>query len=167
MPSEFHIDRKVFQALSSETRIKILKCLNQRKKTLTELSRELNLPKSTVHDNLSILIDADLVKSKHGSKWVYYELTYKGRILVDPKEQRRVRILILLSFSTVCIIVGVFEVYRFLKVVTAPPPPGVAYGPPDVTPLIVGLLLVTIGLYSFMKFWKLRKLLKLLSNIKL
>ena len=75
VPSEFHIDKKVFQALSSETRIKILKCLNQRKKTLTELSRELNLPKSTVHDNLSVLIDADLVKSKHGSKLVYYELT--------------------------------------------------------------------------------------------
>ena len=135
--------------------------------TLTELSEELNLPKSTVHDNLSVLINADLVKSKRGSKWVYYELTYKGRILVDPKEQGKVRILILLSFSTVCIIIGVYEVYRFLKVVTIPPPPGVAYGPPDVTPLIVGILLVTIGLYSFMKFWKLRKLLKLASNIKL
>jgi DNA-binding transcriptional ArsR family regulator len=135
--------------------------------TLTELSRELNLPKSTIHDNLLVLIDADLVKSKRGSKWVYYELTYKGRILVDPKEQEKVRILVLLSFSSVCIIVGVFEVYKFLRVVTTPSPPGVAYGPPDVTPLIIGETLVTIGLYSFIKFWKLRKLLKLASNIKL
>ncbi len=63
--------------------------------TLTELSKELNLPKSTIHDNLSVLINADLVKSKRGSKWVYYELTSKGKILVDPKEQRKVRILVL------------------------------------------------------------------------
>ncbi len=106
MYNEFHIDKKSLQALSSETRIKILKCLNQRRMTLTELSKELNLSKSTVHANLSLLIDAGLVKNKRGSKWVYYELTYKGKILIDVSKQEKVRILILLSLSSVCIIIG-------------------------------------------------------------
>jgi len=87
------MDRRIIYALSSETRIKILKYLNQRKMTLAELSKELNLSKSTIHDNLTVLIDAGLVKNKRESKWVHYELTYKGRILVDSKEQGKVRIL--------------------------------------------------------------------------
>ncbi len=97
MNSEFHIDRDVIRAISSETRIKILRLLSRRRMTLSELSTNLNLSKSTIRDNLSILINAGLVRSERSGKWVYYEVTYKGRVVTSPIEQERVKILIVLG----------------------------------------------------------------------
>ena len=72
------LDRKILRALSSDTRINILKNLNVRPMTVSELSRILNLPKSTIHENLEKLIDAGLVKKRksEGRKRVYLSLIH-------------------------------------------------------------------------------------------
>jgi DNA-binding IclR family transcriptional regulator len=54
-----------------------------RRKTVTDLSKELSIPKSTTYDNLVVLIDSGLVKKNEGNKWVYYELTTKGREIIQ------------------------------------------------------------------------------------
>jgi len=73
------IDRETFKALSSDTRLDILKALCERKKTITELAESLNLSKSTVHEHLTMLIKSGLVKRIDSkNKWVYYSLTWKG-----------------------------------------------------------------------------------------
>jgi predicted transcriptional regulator len=51
----------VFNALGSETRLLILKLLNDRKMNVNEIAEELNLPQSTVSTNITILGKAGLI----------------------------------------------------------------------------------------------------------
>ena len=108
------LDRKILRALSSDTRINILKNLNVRPMTVSELSRILNLPKSTIHENLEKLIDAGLVKKRksEGRKRVYYELTEKGRRLLLS---HKTRIILLLS-SAASFICGIIAIYFSIKI---------------------------------------------------
>lgn len=91
------LDRKSFEALAVDTRVKILKSLKERRKTLTEIAKEQGMSVSGIKEHLSTLEGVGLIEKKDdGHKWKYYELTRKGRDIVGPKE---VRVLILLSIS--------------------------------------------------------------------
>ncbi len=82
------LDTQIFSALSSDTRINILKKLDSKRMALKKLCNELNLPKSTIRENLTVLIESDLVRKKNICiKWVYYELTEKGKGMLHPHEQ--------------------------------------------------------------------------------
>ncbi len=88
------LDKETFEALSSEMRIEILKRLDNRAKTVSELSRETQFYKSAVHRHLSRLVESELVERKSGfNKWVYYCLTEKGKKILHPQ---RVKITIVL-----------------------------------------------------------------------
>ena len=98
------LDRKSFEALAVDTRIKILKSLKQRRKTLTEIAKEEGMSVSGIKEHLSILESVGLIeKMDDGHKWKYYELTKKGREVVGPKE---VKVLILLSTSILALLVS-------------------------------------------------------------
>ncbi len=57
------------------TRKKLLLSLEKRRKTLTELSREVGLKLPTVRKHLAILEQkGSVVKVDEGRKWKYYEL---------------------------------------------------------------------------------------------
>lgn len=91
------LDRRSFEALAVDTRVKILKSLKARRKTLTEIAKEQGMSVSGIKEHLSVLEGVGLIEKKDdGHKWKYYELTKKGRDLVGPKE---IRVLILLSMS--------------------------------------------------------------------
>lgn len=93
------LDRKSFEALAVESRVRILKALKERRKTLTELSGELSMSVSAVKEHLENLETVDLViKKDDGHKWKYYELTKKGAEIVGPKE---LRVWIILSISII------------------------------------------------------------------
>lgn len=80
------IDRKTLKALGAETRMDILKSLKQRRKTPSELARELKLSSPTILEHLNKLEGADLVERvETGHKWVYYTLTKKGTNLIKPR----------------------------------------------------------------------------------
>ncbi len=80
------IDRKTLKALAADTRLDILKSLGKRRKTPSELSKELNLASSTITEHLNKLEEADLIRREEtGHKWIYYSLTDKGSNLVKPK----------------------------------------------------------------------------------
>ncbi len=114
MIDKITLDKKALGALSSDTRANILKSLDIRRMTVSALSKRLNLPKSTIHENLDRLIDADLVKKNNdGNKWVYYELTEKGRRLLHPHEMTK--IIILLSSAALSFVGGIIEMYWFIK----------------------------------------------------
>jgi DNA-binding transcriptional ArsR family regulator len=82
------IDRELIKALSCETRIKILKSLGRRRKTLSELAYELELGFSTVKEHLDKLLGVELIeKIDDGHKWKYYELTQRGKQIVAPKKR--------------------------------------------------------------------------------
>jgi len=114
MKDEIALDKKALGVLSSDTRANILKSLDVRRMTASELSRRLNLPKSTIYENLDRLVDTDLVKKNdNGNKWIYYELTEKGRRLLHPHEMTK--IILLLSSAALSFVGGIIEMYWFIK----------------------------------------------------
>jgi DNA-binding transcriptional ArsR family regulator len=103
------LDRKSFEALAVESRVRILKSLRQRRKTLSELAEEMKLSVSGVKEHLQVLERAELVsKMDDGHKWKYYELTKKGSEVVAPKE---LRVWILLSISTFALLMSMVALF--------------------------------------------------------
>ncbi len=78
---------KIFKALSDETRIRLLKLLQQRELCVCELMQALSMTQSRVSRNLGILKDAGMVKDRRDGLWVHYSLNeksfneYAGQIL--------------------------------------------------------------------------------------
>lgn len=99
MEDRITLDREAFRVLASETRIDILKSLDIRRKTLTELSAEFGMSASTIKEHMDNLARAGLViQLDEGRKWKYYELTAKGKRLLHPSD---VRIWLLFSVSAI------------------------------------------------------------------
>ena len=153
------LDKQIFSALSSETRINILKKLDSKRRTLKELCDELNLSKSTIRENLTVLVDSDLVrKGNIGNKWVYYEPTEKGRRLLHPREMTK--IILLLSSAALGFVGGIIEIYLFIK--SAFPEEVLEGGVSLYEPkyLIFGVILLSLGiLFSYLAF-RMRKVKK-------
>ncbi|WP_459202294.1 winged helix-turn-helix domain-containing protein [Methanococcus sp. CF] len=106
------VNKKFLKALSSRSRISILKALGNKNYTVTELSKSLKLSKSTVHEHLSILVDGELVKrNEDGRKWVYYGLTEKGQYLIRNDIEKMV---ILFPMSVIVFLSGLYSI-MFLK----------------------------------------------------
>ncbi len=103
-PSTITLDQESFKALASEVRVDILKKLDERRQTVTDLSGHLNLSKPTLLEHLEKLQTAGLVKRvDEGRKWIYYELSQKGRKLLHPE---KVAIVLALSSAVVLAAVG-------------------------------------------------------------
>ena len=99
MGEKILLDNEIFKALASQTRLEILKELDERKKTVTELSRIMDLNKATIYEHLNILNMVGLVaKIDSSNKWVYYKLTWRGTDLLHP-EKKRIAIVLCLSVS--------------------------------------------------------------------
>jgi len=89
MTDKITLDRETFKALAADTRISILKELQKRRKTQSELAGVLQMSVSTIKEHLDNLESVDLVKQvDEGYKWKYYELTKKGRNIICPSETR-------------------------------------------------------------------------------
>src|SRR5256886_161696 len=84
------LDQESFRALASDVRVEILKRLDARRETVTDLSNLLTLSKPTLLEHLEKLQSAGLVKRiDEGRKWIYYELSDKGRkIHLRPSSTR-------------------------------------------------------------------------------
>lgn len=97
--SKITLDAETFKALASATRLTVLKALDERRKTLTEISRDLELNKATVHEHLGLLLAAGLVRKRddEGRKWIYYELTWTGQKILRPEATTTFNVLLGLS----------------------------------------------------------------------
>lgn len=107
------IDQDDLAALSSDVRVAILKLLDTRPMTMSELADGLGLARSTVHEHLSVLADADLVTHENVRKWRDYTLTKRGRRILHPGRDHR--IVFLLGTSLVAMTAGVLLVASFLR----------------------------------------------------
>lgn len=106
------LDRDSFKALSSTTRIAVLKALDVRRKTLTELSEELGVSKPALLKHLDPLLASRLVsKEDRERKWIYYSLTLKAKNLLHPE---RIRIALSLGMAGLALAGGLFSFARFL-----------------------------------------------------
>ena len=107
-PGTITLDRESFKALASEVRVEVLKQLETRRMTVTDLSNAMNLAKPTLLEHLERLVSAGLVtKLDEGRKWIYYELTRRGRTILHPHQ---VKIMISLALSFVLVGAGIVAV---------------------------------------------------------
>ena len=117
---EITLSTSEFKALSSESRTKILKLLEERNHTLTELSGKLEMASPTVKQHLNVLVESGLIELRdEGRKWKYYALTRKGKNITSPADQTH--FLIILSFASIALIALLGFVFYPLLV----PVPGV------------------------------------------
>jgi DNA-binding transcriptional ArsR family regulator len=100
------LDQESFRALASDVRVEVLKRLDIRRETVTDLSNLLSLSKPTLLEHLEKLQSAGLVKRiDEGRKWIYYELSDKGRKILHPE---RVAITLALASALVLASIGAF-----------------------------------------------------------
>jgi len=131
------LDRDVFKALASDTRLQILKKLDERQKTVTELAKELELNKSTVLEHLEKLETAKLIQKVEQDverKWVYWQLTWTGRRLLHPDQ---VKVALLLSTAVGALVAGAAAFWMWLRSGAAPEPEAetrVMFAPPEAPP---------------------------------
>ncbi len=79
------LDQPTLKALAGETRIRMLKLLDVRSRTQSEIAYELHLSLPTVTEHMDALLAADLVEREETTrKWKYYNLTQKARLLLHP-----------------------------------------------------------------------------------
>lgn len=71
VPEDHETIRKICHALSSAERIKIMQLLQRQNKTLSEISKEIDTPFSSVLRHIEVLLDAGLISS-------YYKPGLKG-----------------------------------------------------------------------------------------
>ena len=111
------LDSSTFKALASGTRIKILKTLDKRNHTQSELAAVLKMSIPTIKDHLKEMEKAGLVKRKEeGRKWIYYSLTEKSKCVLDPE---RKRLWIVLSFFVLSAVGSIITLSKYLGVRTA------------------------------------------------
>ena len=146
------LDQESFKALASGVRVEILKKLDDRRATVTDLSSLMDLSKPTLLEHLEKLQAAGLVKRvDEGRKWIYYELTGKGRKILHPE---KVTIVVSLAFSA--LLAGVGIVALLLGALAAAgiygfdtgPTTGTAYGAAPTLPHIPAPILAGFGLVA-------------------
>jgi len=104
-PSRITLDQESFKALASDVRVGILKVLDERRQTVTDLSNLMGLSKPTLLEHLEKLQAAGLVKRiDEGRKWIYYELSDKGRKILHPE---KVSIVVALSSAVGLAAIGI------------------------------------------------------------
>jgi len=103
MDKEIRLSSMEFKALASETRAGIIRLLQQRNHTLTELSKKLSLAAPTIKQHLGILENAELVQGlDEGRKWKYYRLTRKGQNIFSQETPASVFIVLGTSIAGLC-----------------------------------------------------------------
>jgi DNA-binding transcriptional ArsR family regulator len=81
------LTRRIFAALASPERLRVLRVLEEHPMTGTEIAARLALSKSTAFKELSRLEDAGLAARIEGNrKWVYYRLTETATRILHPED---------------------------------------------------------------------------------
>lgn len=105
------LDQPTLKALAGETRVRIMKLLDVKPRTQTDLAGELRMSMPTVAEHLHALEDAELVEREETTrKWKYYSLTQKARMLLHPNTTTIWFVLGLFLFSAAA---TVFSAIRF------------------------------------------------------
>ncbi len=108
------VNKAVLKALGAETRVAILKSLEKRQKTPSELSSELKLAVPTILEHLSHLETAKLIeRHDDGHKWKYYALTKTGKQI---KSGTPLRVLILLAIGVLFLFTG----FMYVPTISSP-----------------------------------------------
>jgi len=112
--SKVTLDMDTFKALASDTRLDILRVLDGKNMSLKDISNATKLNKATLHEHLTKLHEAGLIKrnGREGHKWVYYKLTWKGECLLHPENTR---IVVLFTTTFIALWIGIVQFMWYIK----------------------------------------------------
>lgn len=156
MLEENVIEFNEISGLDSENRLKILKILNGKRATISELSRSLNVSKSTTLYHILRLSEIGFVNRLDNGerKWVYYELSRKGRTVIQTK---KITVGLLLSSSVLSLIAGILQVERYIESVRRIPVVKGVFIPSEAV-LYSGIIFLFISaMLFFATYWYLEK----------
>jgi DNA-binding transcriptional ArsR family regulator len=111
------LDKVALFALASDTRIEILKNMQQNRMTVTQLADKVEVDKAAVHRHLKKLEEGGFVKREEDHGFVYYSLTWRARDILSPNENTKIVVLI----SSSILLLGVISL--ILIAITATPGP--------------------------------------------
>ncbi len=103
------IDATIMKALNTRTRQEIIRLLQRRPYTASELSKILNKHVTTVSEHLEMLEQSGLIHRNEGKKWIYYNLTPKGSGIFNPNRTWS----LVLSLSVLSLFAGVLLVQPY------------------------------------------------------
>jgi len=69
---------KVFKALSSEPRLKIVRLLKEHPQCVNAIAKRLDMTQAAVSQNLRILREAGLARGLKRGNWMHYEMPAEG-----------------------------------------------------------------------------------------
>lgn len=145
------LDKKTFRALSSDTRISILKALKNRRMTVSEISRGLGINKSAVLNHLNKMVEAGLVRRfESENQFVYYDLTEKGRRILKSE----LRVKIILSVAALSFLSGAIQLYRYVGNMLLSPELQVRTKPLE---LFLGIALISVAIMLLYYSHRIRK----------
>ncbi|WP_052286169.1 winged helix-turn-helix domain-containing protein [Methanococcoides burtonii] len=153
------LDQKKLAAISTNTRIKILKTLVSRQMTISELSRCMDCAKSTLLKNLKIMEDAGFIEVKRNeNKWVYYKLTHDGKALLQsnyPEKTNQFKIMIVLGFSSiVSLSFGIIALLNLILKPVSNSSDSIDSLPAAINPTFYVYFFFFFGFVSLLIFWK-------------
>ncbi|MEM2916013.1 MAG: winged helix-turn-helix domain-containing protein [Candidatus Woesearchaeota archaeon] len=106
------LDQPTLKALAGETRVRILKLLDKKQMTPSDIASELKMSLPTVVEHLKALVDAELVeKEETARKWKYYSLTQKARMLLHPNTTAIWFVLGLFLFSAAATVISAIKFF--------------------------------------------------------
>lgn len=139
------LDIQSFKALASETRLDILRTLDGKKMSLTDICQSTNLHKVTLHEHLNKLTEAGFIKriEREGHKWVYYKLSWKGESLLHPENTH---IVVMFSSTLFLLFFGIVALFNFIQQQMPEPETGpLLSSPPPSAPS--PFLYLTVGFF--------------------
>ena len=111
--SDIVLDSDDLAALSSKTRIAILKVIDKKDSTITELAEELGISKASVHAHVAELESSGLIEADKVRKWHPYSLTKKGREILHP--HKNTRVVIMLGLIVFCMTAGIYSFVLYFE----------------------------------------------------
>ncbi len=110
-PEPIAASQEDLKAITSENRREILRALKQRRKTLSEISKMLDIKPSSAKQHMQILEASGFIRIiDEGRKWKYYELTGKGTNLFSFSE-RNISVLLVFASSLIALVVALSMLY--------------------------------------------------------
>ncbi|KYK22327.1 hypothetical protein AYK25_02695 [Thermoplasmatales archaeon SM1-50] len=112
--SKITLDIEDFKTLASETRLDILRAIDQKNMNLKDISRVTKLHETTVHEHLTKLVNSGFVKKneRQGHKWVYYKLSWKGSSLLHPDNTK---VVVMFTTTFVIFIGGMVSILNMMN----------------------------------------------------
>jgi DNA-binding transcriptional ArsR family regulator len=106
------LDQPTLKALAAETRVRMLKVLDRKAMTQTDIAGFLKMSLPTVGEHLKALETAGLVEREQTErKWKYYSLTPKARMLLHPHTGTIWFILGLFLFSAAATVISAINYF--------------------------------------------------------